>query len=238
MNKRGDTNIDWVMSIGIFIIYILLLLVWIKPGYKPVFEQDTLISIVKNNIEKDFSWEVRKTLLKLKCNQLGTFDFGLDSYIPVSAGNFDVRRVDTNERAVYGGALTINLYNSNGENDFWVISSDAIYGSNPNELGDPNPIIMCDIIAGEPVIYKGLRDYGGLTLPGFDSSNWGFPQSKEFKIVLSDFQSEICYGKTGHVNCETFQPEGNAVVYSKEWRYNILDKDGNLKPVLITILIW
>ncbi len=48
MKKRGAIHIDWVISMGIFIIYIIVLLILIKPSYKPEFEGDVLTTMVKN----------------------------------------------------------------------------------------------------------------------------------------------------------------------------------------------
>ena len=48
-NKRGNVHIDWVISISIFLTYIIVLLAFIKPSYEPSFEGDVLVNMVKNN---------------------------------------------------------------------------------------------------------------------------------------------------------------------------------------------
>src|SRR3989344_5022895 len=202
MGKRGTSHIDWVISIGIFIVYVLLLLVWIKPGYEPVFEQDTLVSIVKNNIEKDHDVEVLKTL------------------VVAHRPNGDIE--------IYG----------TGKNEYWVISSeDFSYDSNPGPLETLAPLDCTGVSIGENVAKKGLS---GFSLPGFNPSNWGFPSSREFKIILTNFGgSDVCYSKMGSVNCDSFESDSNVPVYSNEWRYNVVvNENGDLEPVLITILIW
>lgn len=240
MNKRGDTHIDWIISLGIFIVFILLLLVWIKPGYEPKYEEETLIDIVKNGIEKDFTWEVSKTLLRLDCNQLGTYAFNLDDYIHgVGSGKINVIAIKDSgeEKAVFTGALTIKLYSAGGKNKYWVVSSDALYEDNPNELGEVTPNLQCSVNVGEPIVKKGLTPN---LLQGFRASeNWRFPENRKLKIVFNDFKNGIkCYDKSGSVNCDIFQPESNVAVKSAEWRYNILDKNHDYSPVMINILVW
>ena len=233
MGKRGTSHIDWVISIGIFIVYVLLLLVWIKPGYEPVFEQDTLVSIVKNNIEKDHGVEVLKTLVVASgCAAAnGYYNFDLD------VNDFKAVKLSDGVEVGYRPNGDIEIYGT-GKNEYWVISSeDFSYGSNPGPLGTLAPIDCTSVSIGENVAKKGLS---GFSLPGFNPSNWGFPSSREFKIILTNFGgSDICYSKTGSVNCDSFEPDSNVPVYSNEWRYNVVvNENGDLEPVLITILIW
>ena len=96
----------------------------------------------------------------------------------------------------------------------------------------------CSISAGEPIVKKGLKYF---PLPSLNADDWGFPSSREFKIILTELsgsKNQVCYSKTGSVNCDSFQPDSNVAVNSFEWRYNILYKDHNYSPVMINILIW
>ena len=232
MDKRGASHIDWVISIGIFIVYVLLLLVWIKPGYEPVFEQEILVNIIKNNIEKDHGFEVFKTLVVAdNCGAAnGYYTFDLDT------NNFKAIKLSDGVEVGHRPNGDIEIY-STGKNEYWVISSDDFnYNPNPGPLGTLTSVECASVSVGESVVKKGLS---GFSLPGFNAGDWGFPTSREFKIVLTDFGGgDVCYGKTGSVNCETFEPDNNVPVYSNEWRYKIVDVNGNLEPVLVTILIW
>jgi hypothetical protein len=247
MKKKGASHIDWVVSIGIFIVYILLLLVWIKPSYKPVFEESSLINIVKGNIEKDiddsgFTWKVTTNLLKLDCTGgTGTYDVDdFDDLIPgLSVNHFDVRKTSDDTRADYEGKLKVNLYSASGKNNYWVISSSANYGQNSGDLGVINPAISCDHIGGQPIVKVGFTNNLLQGLNPSKVSGWGFPDSRDFKIILDDLNNGItCYGRDGSVNCDSLEPDSNAVVYASEWRYNILDAQGDSEPVLLNILVW
>jgi len=42
MNKKG-THVDWVISMGIFTVYIFALFIFLRPGIKPVYRPVTLL---------------------------------------------------------------------------------------------------------------------------------------------------------------------------------------------------
>lgn len=74
MNKRGS-HVDWVISIGIFIIFTLMILGFFRPSYKASFEGGILLDIVQtgleNSDENGYSWEVRKVPIFIRgadCN--------------------------------------------------------------------------------------------------------------------------------------------------------------------------
>jgi len=48
MKKRGAIHVDWVISMSIFLIYLIVLLVLIKPSYKAEFEGDVLTNMIKD----------------------------------------------------------------------------------------------------------------------------------------------------------------------------------------------
>ena len=59
MNKRGDSQIDWVISLGIFILYLAWFFLLIRP-YMVQEETPNMVSLVKENFEKDAFWTVEK----------------------------------------------------------------------------------------------------------------------------------------------------------------------------------
>jgi len=60
MYKRGLTQIDWVMSIAIFMVFIALLFLFVRPNYS----QQNLLPII-NVIEKNFENDVSLTVNKI-----------------------------------------------------------------------------------------------------------------------------------------------------------------------------
>ncbi|MEK6948251.1 MAG: hypothetical protein AABX19_03320 [Nanoarchaeota archaeon] len=61
MNKKGIGNeIDWIIGIGLFLLSIMAIFVLFKPGVNPVYDYDTLIGIVNDNMNNDLTWEITK----------------------------------------------------------------------------------------------------------------------------------------------------------------------------------
>tara|TARA_Y100000310_G_C20476336_1_gene712599 strand:- start:71 stop:808 length:738 start_codon:yes stop_codon:yes gene_type:complete len=245
MNKKGASHIDWVVSIGIFIVYILILLVWIKPSYKPVFEEDVLIGIVRDNIEETYTIEVDKTLIVLNgCNINSKHNFNLNNHVPgLSSGDFTVLRVSDGLVADYKGTLTVKTYTT-GKNSYWIINSDKSYDSSHGGDLDALPEAECSSVqSGETITKKGLS---GFALPsiGANAATWGFPTSREFKILLQDIYGEkiVCYNKEGSltkVACDEFEADSGASVFVGEWRYNVIKNEfGDTDPVIVTIQVW
>ena len=241
MGKKGASHIDWVISVGVFIIYILLLLTWIKPSYKPVFEEVALIDIVKNGIIEKHTVTVSKSFVVFDGCAAGTNQktIALSSYMPgVVADHFKVLKKDGTD-ANYISSASIGLQRA-GKNEYWIIGSPFYsgYGTNPGSLPlgeDPS----CGVVFGEPITKRGLSN---INLPGFDPSTWSkkFPDSREFKVIVDDLAGNyayFCRTATGSA-CENFEASGDLTVRSFEWNYNILDKDYNYDPVRINILIW
>ena len=54
MDKKGGGHVDWIISIGIFLIYLLSMFVLIKPGIIPTHDSDTLLDIIEENVREDF----------------------------------------------------------------------------------------------------------------------------------------------------------------------------------------
>lgn len=58
-NKKGD-HVDWAISMGIFLLYLVGLFILLRPGITPVYEPDGLLQILENNLMKEVTYEVRE----------------------------------------------------------------------------------------------------------------------------------------------------------------------------------
>ncbi|RME55003.1 hypothetical protein D6777_02005 [Candidatus Woesearchaeota archaeon] len=50
--KRGATHVDWAVSMGMFVIYVMSMFIFMQPGAQKVFREDNLINIVENGLLK------------------------------------------------------------------------------------------------------------------------------------------------------------------------------------------
>ncbi len=61
MNKKGVSgHIDWVIGLGLFIVFLGLMLTFFKPGVEDVFEEDTLLDIVEESFITETNWQIIK----------------------------------------------------------------------------------------------------------------------------------------------------------------------------------
>ncbi len=64
MDKRGIAeHVDWIVALGIFFVYLTIILTFFKPGVNPMVNPDTLLNIVEDNLRQDVFWTVSKTPL-------------------------------------------------------------------------------------------------------------------------------------------------------------------------------
>lgn len=54
--KRGSTDVDWVIATGLFIVFLLSIFVFLKPGITAPHKPEALLDIVEDGIRKESAW--------------------------------------------------------------------------------------------------------------------------------------------------------------------------------------
>ncbi|MDI6737750.1 MAG: hypothetical protein QME12_04520 [Nanoarchaeota archaeon] len=80
MNKRGTSHADWAISLGIFLLYILSMLMLIQPGVQPFYKEGELLSIVTENYRDSTSFAFYKTLIVIDTTDMN-FTPGTSEYL-------------------------------------------------------------------------------------------------------------------------------------------------------------
>lgn len=154
IKKRGAIHVDWVISMGIFLIYLIILLVFIKPSYKAKFEEDVLTKMVKDEFLNQNNVSAGFIVYTTKVCEAGvgpsSIKEQLKGKLPSIIDKEDIY-VNTNANIAYF------LYQGISDSD------------------DPEDCI--DAI-GEVFYYKGLK--GNLEEIG----DFGFPDSRNYKINI------------------------------------------------------
>jgi len=84
--KKGAIHLDWVISIGIFLMYILFFFIFISPFYKaPTQEGVIMLDILMDNFREEVYWNVTKMpIFIINCDSCvgspGGEDFCLPSF--------------------------------------------------------------------------------------------------------------------------------------------------------------
>src|SRR3989344_281405 len=53
MKKRGLSDIDWIIGSGLFLVSLITIIVFLKPGINPVNTPDSLLNMLEDNFKKE-----------------------------------------------------------------------------------------------------------------------------------------------------------------------------------------
>ncbi|MBU2638801.1 MAG: hypothetical protein KJ955_07545 [Nanoarchaeota archaeon] len=160
IGKSGASHADWAISLGIFLVYILSMLMIIQPGAQPIYKEDRLLKIAKDNYKNSTSYSFYKTPLIIDTADL---DFaGADTYtvrvegdLPfagdgndfavaigvdgnlVPLDNFEIVLADGADRIVFISSVAV------GKNTFYVISNARAVGV-PDGYPDRGTVLPTD----------------------------------------------------------------------------------------------
>lgn len=63
--KKGATHVDWAISMSIFLIYVLLMFVFLKPATEQVYSGDAMLDIVHSGLKNDTTFTIQKKYLTI-----------------------------------------------------------------------------------------------------------------------------------------------------------------------------
>jgi len=63
--KKGASHVDWAISMSIFLIYVLLMFIFLKPGSQPLYNEDTLLETVYTGLKDDTAFTVQRAYLMI-----------------------------------------------------------------------------------------------------------------------------------------------------------------------------
>lgn len=249
--KKGAGHIDWAISIGIFITYLLLLFVFVRPGQIEEYQGDILLSIVEQNFKNEFTgvyWRLLEIPIFVNTTYIiGTQDtLSIDSF-PFSAdkfneGNIIILDSDLNslplnlEDTTQDRELIFNVedFEINKKLIYKVIHSksfnltpiDPIYTSVAN-ISNATVFGIGEILIGisEDNFEELSKDYNKL------KADWRYPKLKDFSITISD-NNEVL------LSLNSVQPPENVNIYVLQWSDFILYNDTTKKSVTVNVKAW
>jgi hypothetical protein len=202
MKKRGFVDVDWGISLGIFLIYLAWFFIFISPFFETRQEIHPLETLVKQGLEQEIYWEVSAIPLIIDTgagllDQAVVVDFGFN----YSRSNFTIDRdtyfdVDNeySKLVLLGdfsrGKNKINIYTSNltyeNEIPYYDITSDYDYATTLNSSFEV-----------ELVNYTINKIYYNTT--ALESMNITV-QGGVIPINESDYESSWLYSRYTHIN--------------------------------------
>lgn len=239
--KKGLDYIDWSMSMGIFIIAIIALFVFLKPGARPEHDQDTLISIVEKNFLDQTQWFVHETPIFIK-NFQDKWGSGADAVIDVRA-NGDIRFTalkpspDNRFKQPIGKTptkITLDCDTSCDNTNFMIIGTTKKIQETTNmelECTPKNQPTVCTALLGATITHQGLQQNEISNLKTADytalKNTWTYPLQKEFALYQDG--TKISGGQ---------EPAAQANVFVKELKLDIISDQGTQTPTTINIRVW
>jgi len=123
MNKRGDSQIDWIISLGIFLLYIAWFFIFIRP-YSTQEQIPNLVDIVKQNFDREAYWSVEK--LPIIVDSTGYLR-QVPVVVDVPFGFAEPNSYMNNRAFVIDGGKLFFIANLNISNIFYIIHSNESY---------------------------------------------------------------------------------------------------------------
>lgn len=257
MNKKGLSYIDWIISLGLFLVTVLMIFAFLRPGIVPSFESKDLINIVEKNFLNENSWDLisipiaiqnienSSYFIDITHSSLSEWVFigytslqdlnSLDIKITNTSSSISISCISSNNcnTNVSSGISLSGIYLISLEKQF--VSDEKIF-----EMEDTcSDNGMCTYTLGSKEIFVGLSELRINYLINEDityeekKEEWGFPDSRDFSIYL-----DYLNGTLIKVTSPEFEPSDQSSVFVKEIAIPILGEQGKRRPSKVNIRVW
>ena len=186
--KKGASHVDWAISMGIFLVYLIGLIIFLRPGVQPLINEDVLINLVQNNLNNETYLRVGKAplLINLTNAGAGKYQININKGFP-----YDWAKENVSVINIYGEHLPTYIRSSTCDingcdlifesdverytiNQFTILHSLAFY---PNSSASGLNGTYTVVENYDPILNKGNFTYSigvnedvkGIYLPNLDN---------------------------------------------------------------------
>lgn len=248
MKKRGiGHHLDWIIGISLFMLYLVFLIVTLKPGIQPLHKGDTLLSIIQDRFITNVTWNVTRIPLSVTSHCGVTSKGFIKIQFPFSGWiNSKTKMVDDSGIPLSqfdispSGLMFTNIFIEPlpSTKKFYLSNSIELNG-NGNSITSSSLCLDTDLtyVYGIPELITGLSKskIDGLK----DNANTDYEKLKSNLNypITNDF---IITGKGEGINFEIkkVEPPQNVNVYVRQFPEFILDSTGERIPITLTISVW
>lgn len=261
-DKRGAIHVDWAISMGIFLIYVIFLFTLIKPGYYEEFKPENLFTIVEGNFIKNTVTSVKEIQFVIEsCGGNGNFKLedsnGRYKFSELFRDGVLINKDDgsvTTPGISIGNQINIICGEPNYpiiNKDSWVVFTATSYpnvhldfaniNSVPKYLTTCNhpsgKVENCKASLGAITEFKGLDESYVNELKTKSYSNllneWGFPTNKKFNITVTNLRDQnIMEISDGETPLEGIN------IFVKEFNNIYLNKYNERENVKVRMVVW
>ena len=254
IGKKGTIHVDWVISFGIFLVYIILLIILIRPGVYKEYNAENLFTIIESNFFKNISINIKEVQFIIeKCNDKSkiTLEDLNGNYYFSKLTKEDGSLVNSNGINI-GNKITVSC--GFGQDEQPPISTKLIlsavsYPDKHLNFEDSNmfPVFKvncnprdeekCKAGVGIITEYVGFNeDYLNQlkSIPYTDISNsFWFPVNKRFNITIEKLKDNN-FIEISDKN----EPIKGVDIFVKEFNNIYLDRYNNRENIKTRIIVW
>ena len=118
MQKRGTSQIDWIVSLAIFLLYIAWFFVFISPQMNFSSNKNSLGILLKSEFNKEFEWELTKFPLFVESNDTGILEPILINY---SSNRTDIKFTDSTNFVLWNNKMILLANVSSEVKTYWIL---------------------------------------------------------------------------------------------------------------------
>lgn len=264
MNKKGS-HVDWAISIGIFLVYIVGLFILLRPGVTPAYKPENLLKLIEDKVNEEVMWEVREVPLVLDYSCSAGYDIRTLQNVERPTITVDVKgnwstsdkmESENIEKVKWNGEVLTSA-EDNSQNDIPKGSYFIKLSPKSKEAGEPTIGIseakpsQCHIDENEKIraslgastFKNGVNDrYWNVLKTELESKSiedikayFGLPEETNFQILIDGGNY-----KNEKLSETMEEPYSQANVFTKQIKSWILKPDGSFSgdSVEITIKVW
>lgn len=243
IQKKGLSYVDWVISLGTFLVAVIFIFILIKPQFERGEEKETLLRFVENGLYGEIEWTIREVPLFVELLKK-EYVTNTGAVKPAGAAvHYDAQFMYTVKldpgshlQVVDGNPVIFQctIGECRDEKVTLIFAPQAVLST---ELPDlqmrciPQDITICDAVLGATTTITGLHPVklAGLDQTGYDilKQRWNYPLHREFALYKDD---ALLIGGS--------MPPPQTPVYVKERMYWTLTKDNQRTPVKLRFQVW
>jgi len=252
---KGASHIDWAISMGIFIIYILSLLIFVQPGLEETSDRTILLTILENGFKSYTYHDLEKTPLFINTSSSdGNYNFQIifNNNFPFTGNEEDFTLTDKdNSQVPFDLALNGNddmrfdvTIEGNIKNLFWLLHmQEADYDNLP--ISQDQRIILQESNNQFNYKFGTVETISGINQGKLDQlkqetdlrKRFNYPETNGFMINVIDSAS-FNYQESDIIYIFKTSDPDEENIFVKDIKDTILLGDGTKEEIVINFRVW